>query len=258
MAKKDPQKLRITPKGSAGAAAAADAGVAVAAAGALLAGNVSGLVSALGAASKVPRPVSVKFNPKDYVIEQSNLFAEIGIPGLEAPILQYVRGNTEKLTFDLLIDETDRKPGSSERNAMRQADAIQLLARVEAERHAPPICTFAWGHDVMEGVIESVRRQFLLFDPDGTPVRIQITLGVKRYRTLKEQIGTMNRQSPDRTKTYVVAQGDTLPAIAFRAYGDATLWRGIAAWKQNAARIADPTRLQPGLILEIPRVEGAS
>jgi hypothetical protein len=95
------------------------------------------------------------------------------------------------------------------------------LARVDGERHAPPICKFEWGGDVVEGVIESVRRQFVLFDPNGTPTRITMSIGVKRYRSLKEQLGAMNRRSPDRTRTVVVVAGDTLPAIAFRAMGTA-------------------------------------
>jgi nucleoid-associated protein YgaU len=200
--------------------------------------------------------VTVSFNPREYTIEQSNTFAEIGIPGLEAPILQFVRGNAEKLTFDLLIDVTDRAPEDPDRNAARIANSILLLARVDSDRHAPPVCKFEWGGEVMNGVIESVRRQFLLFDPSGTPIRIQMALGVKRYRTLTEQIGTMNRRSPDRTRTVVVAEGDTLPGIAFRCYGDDALWRYIALHPENA--LDDAANLVPGMILEVPRIEDPS
>jgi hypothetical protein len=121
---------------------------------------------------------------------------------------------------------------------------------VDGERHAPPVCTFAWSSDVLDGVIESCRRQFVLFDPDGKPTRILMSLGVKRYRTLKEQLGTMNRKSPDRTRTVVVMAGDTLPAIASRAYGDDTQWRAIADNNNSA----DPSRLVPGMVLQVPRL----
>ena len=198
--------------------------------------------------------VEVAFNPKEYTIEQSNTYAEIGVPGLEAPILQFVRGNTEKLSFDLLVDATEFDPGSPKRDARILAGRILQLARVDGERHAPPICKFEWGGEVVEGVIESVRRQFVLFDPNGTPTRITMSIGVKRYRSLKDQLGAMNRRSPDRTRTVVVVAGDTLPAIAFRAYGDDALWRPIAL--QN--KIADPARLAPGTVLELPKVEVVS
>ena len=193
-------------------------------------------------------PVTVPFNPKEYTIEQSNTYAEIGIPGLEAPILQFVRGNTDKMSFDLLVDVTDAAPGSSDRDARTVADQVLAFARIDGERHAPPVCRFQWGDSVMEGVVESVRRQFQLFDPNGVPTRIQLGLVVKRYRTLREQLGAMNKSSPDRTRSVVVAQGDTLPAIAYRAYGDADLWRPIAL----ANTIDDPSRLVPGAVLQVP------
>jgi nucleoid-associated protein YgaU len=238
-----PAKLTITPRGA--QASIAPAGL----------GGVLDAATTAGAdAESAGKAVEVGFNPREYTIEQSNSYAEIGIPGLEAPILQFVRGNTEKLSFDVLIDTTDLEPGSPQRDARTLANKILQLARVDGERHAPPICKFEWGGEVLEGVIETVRRQFVLFDPSGVPTRITLSLGVKRYRSLKEQLGTMNRRSPDRTRTVVVAAGDTLPAIAFRAYGDDALWRPIAL--HNG--IVDPARLQPGTVLELPKLEATS
>lgn len=195
--------------------------------------------------------VDVLFNPKEYTMEQSNAFAEIGIPGLEAPVIQFVRGNTEKLTFELLVDTTNEAPGTPGRDASKHAEKLQQLARVDGERHAPPIVVFEWSKNIVEGVIESVRRQFVLFDPDGTPLRVNVALGVKRYRTVIEQLGAMNLRSPDRTKTVVVRHGDTLPAIAHEAYGDASQWREIA----TANNLRDAADLSPGAILRVPRIE---
>jgi Contractile injection system tube protein/LysM domain len=197
-------------------------------------------------------PITALFNPKEYTIEQSNSYAEIGIIGIEAPILQFIRGNVEKLSFDLLIDTTGHDPGDPKRDARPTADKILALARIDGERHAPPVCRFEWGGEVLEGVFESVRRQFVLFDPSGAPTRIQMSLGIKRYRALRDQLGKTNKSSPDHTRTVVSAEGDTLPAIAFRAYGDDALWRPIAV----ANDIDDPSKLEPGLVLQVPRLEG--
>lgn len=199
-------------------------------------------------------PIEVVYNPKEYTLEHSNSYAEIGIPGLAAPIVQFVRGNTEKLSLDLLIDTTDKELGSEGRNAGDIVDKIVRLAEIEGSRHAPPVVKFQWAKLQLDGVIETVRRQFVLFDPDGTPTRVNVTLGVKRYRTLVDQLGKMNLQSPDRTRTVVVEQGDTLPLIASRAYGDDREWRPIA----RANGIVDPGRLAPGTLLRIPVMEETS
>jgi nucleoid-associated protein YgaU len=48
-----------------------------------------------------------------------------------------------------------------------------------------------------------------------------------------------------------VRDGDSLPSIAFAAYGDPTQWRAIA----EANEIDDPLRLPRGRALAIPRLE---
>ena len=47
---------------------------------------------------KVPDPrIPLRFNPSEYQLQKSNNFAEIAIPGLESPPIQFVRGAAEKL-----------------------------------------------------------------------------------------------------------------------------------------------------------------
>jgi nucleoid-associated protein YgaU len=53
-------------------------------------------------------------------------------------------------------------------------------------------------------------------------------------------------------KTWLVAVGDRLDRIAFAVYKDAGLWRVLA----EANRIADPRTLEPGRLLDVPKLEG--
>ena len=46
----------------------------------------------------------VMYNPEELQVEQGNNFAEVGIPGLNAPPLQYVRGKARVLTMELFFD----------------------------------------------------------------------------------------------------------------------------------------------------------
>lgn len=195
------------------------------------------------------RAITVPFNPTDYAITDSNTYAPKKVPGLEEPLLQFVHGNGAVLTFDLLIDTTDQPERS--RDANKLAKPIIDLMQVRRDLHAPPVCTFTWGGEIMKGVIESLNRQYLLFDPrSGVPIRIRLSLTVRHYLTLEQDIAETNRQSPDRTKSVVVRQGDTLPSIAQTAYGDETMWRPIAAHN----KITDPARLTPGRVLEVPAI----
>ena len=51
--------------------------------------------------------IPVTFNPTEYTLNKGVQVAEIAIPGLDSPILQFVRGQSETLTLDLFFDSTD-------------------------------------------------------------------------------------------------------------------------------------------------------
>ncbi|MEJ2366107.1 MAG: LysM peptidoglycan-binding domain-containing protein [Deltaproteobacteria bacterium] len=188
--------------------------------------------------------VEVLFNPTEYRLNKSNQFAEIGIPGLEAPPLQFVRGTARTLSMQLFFDTYEQ--GHDVRDHTNEI--LRLLA-VEKELHAPPICHFNWGNLNFTGVLERADQRFTLFLSDGTPVRATIDVSFKEHLEGAQQHG--ERQSADFTKRHIVSRGDTLSSIAAREYGDPSLWRTIAAEND----MDDPRDLQPGRVLVLPAVK---
>ena len=51
-----------------------------------------------------PEPYNVQYNPKEFSLEKSIQHGEINIPGLDAPLQQFVRGQAEKLSVELFFD----------------------------------------------------------------------------------------------------------------------------------------------------------
>jgi len=96
-----------------------------------------------------------------------------------------------------------------------------------------------------------VQQEFTLFSPDGVPLRANLTVTLREYKTLSTQRRELNLESGDHTRSYVVQRGDTLSGIAGRAYGNPADWRAIAEHNE----IADPRRLAPGRILELPPID---
>ena len=84
----------------------------------------------------------------------------------------------------------------------------------------------------------------------GRAVRATATLGLRQYTTAAQQIAEAGLQSPDLTNVATVREGDTLLAIAFREYGDASRWRPIA----EANGLSSPLALVPGQPLVVPKV----
>ncbi len=196
---------------------------------------------------RVDEPIiPLRFNPSEYQLQKTNTFAEIGIPGLESPPIQFVRGAAEKLTLELLADTSDTLEDVREKYVNKLRD----LMRLNAELHAPPIVAFSWDTQVFKGVLESLNISYVLFSPDGVPLRAKLSVVLKEYRPAAVQFRESQTHSPDFDKTFVVRHGDTLSGIAAQVYRDPARWRDIA----RANGIVDPRRVRPGDALRLPKL----
>lgn len=198
---------------------------------------------------------SVPFNPTEFSRSKGVQLAEIGIPGLDSPIIQFIRGQTEKLTLELFFDTTIPDDAAVGELGMGAADVrahtekFYQMVKIQSATHAPPRLRVTWGQALaFKAVVESVQQRFTLFSPDGIPVRATLTVTFSEYKTLEEQLEEMNKTSPDHTREYVVREGDTLGRIAAEHYADPGAWRPIA--DENG--LDNPRRLRPGTVLRIP------
>jgi nucleoid-associated protein YgaU len=209
---------------------------------------------------------SVMFNPTDLNFTKGVQLAEMNVPGLDAPLQQFVRGQAEKLTVKLFFDTTDRGTGALAKSVTTETDKFYSFVKIDSELHSPPVCIFAWGTSFpggdlptnesqrrgwFTGVVESVQQEFTLFSIRGLPLRATLTVAMREYKTLSTQRTQLDLHSRDHTKSYVVQRGDTISAIAGRAYGNPADWRAIA--EHNG--IVDPRRLAAGQALELPRID---
>jgi hypothetical protein len=188
--------------------------------------------------------IPLRFNPTEYQITKANTFADIPIPGLETPLLQYVRGDSEKLSLEVLVDTSDTLKDVR----VEYVNRLRSLMSIDPKEHAPPIVKFVWDRDVFTGVLENLGITYVLFTPEGIPLRAKLTLSVKEYPYLAP---TKPTQSPNVEKSFVARRGDTLTSISQALYRSPVYWREIAA----ANGIVDPRRLRPGQVLTVPRLD---
>jgi nucleoid-associated protein YgaU len=210
-------------------------------------------------------PLPVQFNPTEFTLTKNAQIAEIAIPGLDSPILQFVRGQTETLSLDLFFDSTDQGTGADAHSVTEVTDKFYELVKIDSHKHAPPILILSWGGSFFPGnrfnpqlsnqhrygfkcIVDSVRQRFTFFSPEGKPLRATLTVSLREYKTLADQVRELNLGSADQSKSHVVTQGDTLARIAWDAYGDSAEWRRIA----NANNLVDPLDIRPGAVLQIP------
>jgi len=195
--------------------------------------------------------IFVQYNPPEYSLSKGAQISEIAIPGLDSPLLQFIRGTNERLTLRLFFDTTD--DGTDVREKTK--DFYQLV-KIDGKTHAVPKCRISWGQSGrikgdnetdFIGIAENINQNFTLFKADGTPLRVELEMTFREYRTLEEQINELHSY----TRTRSIKRGDTLSRIAYEEYSDPADWRTIA----EINSINDPRGLTPGQVIKIPPLE---
>src|ERR1700739_1503903 len=90
-------------------------------------------------------PIQALFNPERYTVSKSVQLAEVAIPGLDAPVVQYVRGQNEKITMELFFDTTDLGMVDAATDVRTITVQVYQLLKVDGSLHAPPRVQLAWG-----------------------------------------------------------------------------------------------------------------
>lgn len=189
--------------------------------------------------------ISVMFNPEEYTVNKDNNFTQQAIPGLSAPILQFVHGNMQTLEMELFLDTYE-----AGRDVRELTKKITDLINIERTTHAPPILVFTWGMWSFTCVLARASQRFIMFLPSGIPVRARLNVTFNEFRNVDLEAKEIKRETADYTKFYSVGQGETLSAIAGRLYGNPKLWRPIAL--RN--RIENPRVIVMGTRLIVPQL----
>lgn len=190
--------------------------------------------------------VFVMFNPEEYSLDLGNNFAEIAIPGLKTPPIQYVRGNIRNLKMELFFDTFEKK-----KDVRDEICKITSLLDKDLKTQAPPILLFSWGKFNFKCVLESVGQRFIMFLQDGTPVRAKLSVSFKEYEAVDFEIKHGLFMGPPIVRNII--EGENLSDIAGEVLGDPGAWREIA----EVNNIDNPRNLKPGMTLIIQPKKGS-
>jgi nucleoid-associated protein YgaU len=200
--------------------------------------------------------IPVMFNPTDYTVSQDINYAQAAIPGLSQPLLQFVNGSVPTLEMELFLDSNETVQSNGRVIAAARSDVrlvtqqITNLMVIDSTTHAPPVLVFTWASLSFTCVLARAAQKFVMFLSDGTPVRARMQVLFHGYTASTTESKERKRQTADYSKTYVVAQGDTLSKIATTVYGNAMLWRPIGM--NNG--LDDSIELRVGQELLIPQL----
>jgi LysM repeat protein len=189
------------------------------------------------------KQLDVMFNPEEYTLNRGNNFASHSVPGLSAPLLQFVNGTQPTLDMELFFDTYEQR-----RDVRDETQKIARLLDIDPELHAPPVLRIEWASLQFRCVLMKASQKFILFLEDGRPARAKLSVSFNEIIDPAREGREVKRQTANFSKVHTVVQGETLSAIAGRFYDDPRQWRPIAI--ENG--LDDPRSITTGQTLLVP------
>ena len=197
--------------------------------------------------------IAFQFNPKELALAKTASWARGGGKGNKTSgPPQYKESQPSKLNLEMFFDASDSHDGSVVRKVEQLFSCcVPTEESRQKDKPSPPWVLFRWGGLTgFMAYVSSVSVKYTLFTPAGSPIRALCTV------TLEELAGEAPRQNPTSgglvpRRVHTLVQGDTLQLLAYQEYGNAALWRDVAA----ANGIDDPMRLPIGRSLLLPAPE---
>jgi nucleoid-associated protein YgaU len=179
--------------------------------------------------------IEVMFNPSEYSVVSIAQLDDKNKKDITFKSVN-IEDFTVKLIFDTYEKHKDNESGKDVRKVTEKITRIMMPFKEGKKGKRPPVCLFSWGKFAYKGIISKIDQKFILFLPDGTPVREELTVIFKSVMTAEEYAKNMGIEAC--RKVWTVKSGDRLDLIADSELKDASLWRRIADENQ----IDDPLK----------------
>ncbi len=197
-------------------------------------------------------------NPEKYAFKYKVEYNQTQGQGTSSTQPKYVRTDPEDLDLEFLFDRTGIIKGNSDDLSLGIVADIDRFKRIvfdyNGDEHKPNYLMIGWGTLLFKGILTEMTVEYKLFTPEGVPLRAVVRTSFKGVIDDKLRVARENNNSPDLTHLRIVKQGDTLPLMAFKIYGDSKYYLQVAA----ANNLTDFRRLKPGQQIMFPPIEKTS
>ncbi|TVQ36088.1 MAG: peptidoglycan-binding protein [Geminicoccaceae bacterium] len=167
---------------------------------------------------------------------------------------RYAGSNPETVSFPLVLDGTGVVPnpgGGPSLSVRTMVERLQAICyRYDGDQHEANVVKLKWGRafDNFFGRLKELRLDYTLFKPSGEPLRARTQLDFVRFKTQRQSALEARRSSPDMTHVVRVKEGDTLPLLCERIYGDGGRYLEVARFNE----LVNFRRLVPDTLLRFP------
>lgn len=181
--------------------------------------------------------------------EQSN--GSTGTPG------PYAHSEPENLVLDFLFDRTGVLEDFPTTD-VGIVDDIEKFKKIifsyDGSIHQPYYLKIRWGSLLFKGTMSEMAVEFKLFRPDGAPLRAIAKVTFNGFIENDLRAALENKKSPDLTHMRTVKDGETLPLMTHRIYGDSKYYLEVA----RLNNLPNFRKLKPGQQIWFPPIQKQS
>jgi hypothetical protein len=192
-------------------------------------------------------PIVVLINPESYSQSFGMLYTDDEAAGSRGEKV-VEREKVECLTLALVFDGTGVVPGLPRKSVAGQIRDLRRVGLTLVRRKAN-FLLLSWGTLRFKCRMKSLKVNYTLFNPDGTPLRAKVDATFEGVHGA-EEAAKKEREAEDKGK-YIMYESGSLAAMCAGVYGDSGYMLDVA----SANQLDSFRKLTPGEILYFPPIE---
>ena len=197
-------------------------------------------------------------NPEKYTFKYKVEYTEAQGQGTSTSQPKFVRTPPEDLDLEFLFDRSGVIKGQDNKTGDGIITDLEKFKRIvfdySGDEHKPNYVMIGWGTLLFKGSLLEMAIEFKLFASDGTPLRAVVKAKFKGSVEDDLRVARENNNSPDLTHIRTVKEGDTLPLMTHKIYGNSKYYLQVAI----ANNISNFRKLTPGQQIKFPPIQKAT
>ena len=188
-----------------------------------------------------PKIFEAFVNPDEFTVNYSTNIDHTSAPGQTGTAGNFISSAPMELSLKFFIDGTNAAGPLKNADSATATVAEKIVEFYEAcgynpNRHRPRYVEIFWGElhllrfnpEIFHGCLKSVSINYKLFNQNGTPLRAIIQATYVEAIAAQKRDSAAKASSPDLTHIRTVQEGDTLPAMTQKIYGDFRYYLEVA------------------------------
>ncbi|NEU10444.1 LysM peptidoglycan-binding domain-containing protein [Flavihumibacter sp. R14] len=199
-------------------------------------------------------------NPDEYTLNYNVIVDKTYVPGKNSNDLSaFLQIQPLEVSLKFFLDGTnvvvDKATGGKLDVPLKIGQFHEVIG-YDGKVHKPRYLKLIWGKAAwlrtnqysFDCLLKSASFQYKLFDKQGSPLRVLINASFIEVLSPPIAQAEDKKKSPDLTHVRIVQEGDTLPSMAYKIYGDFKYYLEVA----KANNMKNFRNLQPGQKLFFP------